>query len=435
MSTSSNGPAPTGAEAAPPDRGNTAVQHVVPGDPAMPDRAGPERAGHPDLAGPDLAGPDRAGPDLAASAASPHDDTVTQGMRIAAAWSWRFVVVLAALAALYYGLGYLSEITIPVTVALLLCALLNPAKRFLTGRGWKPGLASTVVFVGGVLVVAGVITLVVEQFAVGAPDLADRVTGGLDTVQNWLVTGPFKVSQDQIDSVVSSIKQAVLDNREAVTSGAVSTATSVGRVVTGLVLVLFILFFFLRDGRKIWDWLVGLAPGRARPRIHGAADRAWSTLGGYVRATVLVAFVDAIGIGLGLIILGVPLALPLTAFVFLASFIPIVGAFLSGVVAVLVALVTLGWVKALIVLIIVIAVQQLEAHVLQPVLMGRAVHVHPLAVALSITAGIIIAGIAGALLAVPIAACANAAVRYLSGNDGAVQVPATPAHQQVTAEN
>ncbi len=144
---------------------------------------------------------------------------------------------------------------------------------------------------------------------------------------------------------------------------------------------------------------------------------------------MLVAFVDAIGIGLGLVILGVPLALPLTAFVFLSAFIPIVGAFLSGVVAVLVALVTLGWVKALIVLIIVIAVQQLEAHVLQPILMGRAVHVHPLAVALSITAGVIIAGIAGALLAVPIAACLNAAVKYLTGHDGptrdaeALQVP------------
>ena len=235
-----------------------------------------------------------------------------------------------------------------------------------------------VVFVGGLLVVAGIITLVVEQFVAGAGDLATRVTSGLDTVQNWLVTGPFHVSQDQIDSVVTSIKQAVLDNREAVTSGAVTTATSIGRVVTGLVLVMFILFFFLRDGKKIWDWIVGLAPRRARSQIHGAADRAWWTLGGYVRATVLVAFVDAIGIGIGLVILGVPLAFPLIAFVFLASFIPIIGALLSGIVCVLVALVTVGLVKAIIVLVVVIAVQQLEAHVLQPVLMGRAVHVHPL---------------------------------------------------------
>ncbi len=372
------------------------------------------------------------GPGTATTPAA--DDTVTSGMRIAAAWSWRFVVIVAAGAIIYYALGYLSEIAIPVTVALLLCALLNPVKRFLVARGWKPHLASTVVFVGGVLLVAGVITLVIEQFVAGAADLADRVTTGLDTVQNWLVTGPFKISQEQINSAITSIKDAVVANRETVTSGAVSTATSIGRVLTGLVLVLFILFFFLRDGKKIWDWLVGLAPRRARPRIHGAAGRAWTTLGGYVRATVLVAFVDAIGIGLGLIILGVPLALPLTAFVFLSAFIPIVGAFLSGVVAVLVALVTLGWVKALIVLIIVIAVQQLEAHVLQPVLMGRAVHVHPLAVALSITAGVIIAGIAGALLAVPIAACLNAAVKYLSGQDAAQPVPPGAATDGPAAE-
>jgi predicted PurR-regulated permease PerM len=278
-------------------------------------------------------------------------------------------------------------------------------------------VASVVVFVGGLLLVAGIITLVVEQFVAGAGDLANRISSGLDTVQSWLVTGPFNVSQEQIDSVVTTIKQAVLDNREAVTSGAVTTATSVGRVVTGVVLVMFILFFFLRDGKKIWDWIVGLAPRRARSPIRGAAERAWWTLGGYVRATVLVAFVDAIGIGLGLVILGVPLAFPLIAFVFLASFIPIIGALLSGIVCVLVALVTVGLVKAIIVLIVVIAVQQLEAHVLQPVLMGRAVHVHPLAVALSITAGVIIAGIPGALLAVPIAACVNAAAKYLVGKD------------------
>jgi predicted PurR-regulated permease PerM len=339
-------------------------------------------------------------------------------MRIAAAWSWRFLVVVAALAVLYLGLGYLSEITVPVTIALLLCALLNPVKRLLVNHGWNPGLASTVVFIGGVLVVAGIISLVVEQFVAGAADLAERVTGGLDTVQNWLVTGPLQLSQDQIHSAATSVKQAVLDNREAVTSSAVTTATSVGRVVTGLVLVMFILFFFLRDGRKIWTWIVGLAPRRARVKIHDAADQAGWTLAGYVRATVLVAFVDAFGIGLGLVILGVPLALPLTAFVFLASFIPIIGALISGIVAVLVALVTVGLVKAIIVLAVVIAVQQLEAHVLQPVLMGRAVHVHPLAVALSIAAGVIIAGISGALLAVPIAACANAIVKSLAGKDG-----------------
>lgn len=353
----------------------------------------------------------RAGPAASTDATS----TVTPGMRIAAAWSWRFLVVVAAAALVLYGIAFLSEITIPIAIALLLNSLLNPLRRWLIVKGWKPGLASTAVFLGGLLLVVGLMFVVIRQFVSGAPDLASKAGGGIDTIQNWLVTGPLKLSQDQINSAVESVRQAVVDNQDALTSGALNTATSVGHIVTGLVLVLFTLFFFLRDGQRIWGWLLGLAPQRARRRIDGAATQAWTTLGGYVRATVLVAFVDAIGIGIGLLVLGVPLAIPLTALVFLASFIPIIGALLSGGVAILVALVTVGLVKALILLAVVIAVQQLEGHVLQPVLLGRAVSLHPLAVALSIAAGVVIAGIVGGLLAVPLAATLNAAVKSLAG--------------------
>ncbi len=345
------------------------------------------------------------------------DDTVTPGMRIAAAWSWRVLVTVAAVAIVGYLLAYLSEITIPGIIALLLNALLSPVRRVLVDKGWKPGLAAAVVFVGGLLIVAGVVTLVIRQFVVGAPDLVDRVRGGVEQIRDWLVNGPFKVSQDQIDGLLNSAREALANNRQALTSGALNTASSVGHVVTGAVLALFILFFLLRDGRQVWTWIVGLAPQRGRAKIFGAADRAWTTLGGYVRATVLVAFVDAVGIGLGLLVLGVPLAIPLTALVFLSSFVPIIGALISGIAAVLVALVTVGWVKALIVLGVVIAVQQLESHVLQPILLGRAVSLHPLAVALSIASGVIVGGIVGALLAVPIAACLNAAVKFLAGKE------------------
>ena len=366
--------------------------------------------------------PSRPGPEHALRSSVPahaatHEEasTVTPGMRIAAAWSWRFIVVLLALAALLYGIAFLSEITIPIAIALLLNSLLNPVRRWLIVKGWKPHLASTVVFLAGLLLVIGLIFVVVRQFVSGAPDLASKASGGIDKMQDWLVNGPLKLSQDQIDSGLNSVRQAVVDNKDALTSGALNTATSVGHIVTGLVLVLFTLFFFLRDGERIWSWLLRLAPVRARPRIDGAASHAWSTLGGYVRATVLVAFVDAFGIGIGLLVLGVPLAIPLTALVFLASFIPIIGALLSGGVAILVALVTVGFVKALILLAVVIAVQQLEGHVLQPVLLGRAVSLHPLAVALSIAAGVVVGGIIGALLAVPLAATVNAAVKYLAG--------------------
>lgn len=353
--------------------------------------------------------------------------TVTTGMAIAASWAWRFLVVVAAVAALLLMIGYLSEVTIPVAVALLLSALLTPVRQLLVDKGWRRGLASAVVFVVGIALVIGLVTVVIRQFVSGAKDLADQVGGGLDKVQNWLVTGPLKLSQDQLDSAVTSVKQAVADNQDVLTSGAISTATSVAHILTGLVLALFTLFFFLRDGRKIWSWIVGLMPLRARVRVTEAADRSWATLTGYVRATVLVAAVDATGIGLGLVILGVPLAIPLTALVFLASFIPIIGALISGLVAVLVALVTVGLVKAIIVLAVVVAVQQLEGHVLQPVLLGRAVSLHPLAVVLAIASGVILLGVIGGLLAVPIAACANAAVKSLASTSRARSTISLPA--------
>lgn len=340
-------------------------------------------------------------------------------MRIAAAWSWRLLVIVGAVAVVAYGVAYLSPITIPIAVATLLAALLVPARRRLMARGWRNTPASVTVFLGGLVLVTGLITVVVRQLISGAGDVGTQVSGGLDTLQHWLVNGPFKLSQQQIDAAIAAAKKAVSDNQSALTSGALTTASTVGHILTGLVLSLFILYFFLSDGAGIWNWLVGLAPARARARIHGAGVRAFVTLSGYVRATVLVAAVDAVGIGLGLVILGVPLAIPLTALVFLASFIPIVGAVLSGAVAVLVALVTVGWFKALIVVGVVIAVQQLESHFLQPVLLGKAVSLHPLAVALSIGCGVVIGGIVGALLAVPVAAVANTVVKYLVGKEAA----------------
>ncbi|MGZ4549467.1 MAG: AI-2E family transporter, partial [Blastococcus sp.] len=185
-------------------------------------------------------------------------------------------------------------------------------------------------------------------------------------------------------------------------------------VITGLLLTLFTLFFFLKDGRSIWLWLVGLFPRESRAYVDEAGRRSWRTLISYVRATAGVALVDAIGIGTGLAILGVPLVIPLAALVYLGAFIPILGSFLAGSVAVLVALVSKGPLTALITLAVVVLVMQLEGHVLQPLLLGRAVRVHPLAVVLSIAGGFLIAGIFGALIAVPAVACANVAGTYLS---------------------
>ncbi|MCW2697249.1 MAG: hypothetical protein JWR62_2334 [Modestobacter sp.] len=340
-------------------------------------------------------------------------DPVPHGLRVAAAWSWRALVVGAALYAVLVLAGYVAVVVVPVIVALLLAALLQPGAALMVRLGWPHAVAATTMLVVGVGVVAGIITLVVERFTAGYADLADQVGQGIEQVRDF-VTGNFPVSQAQIDTALETAQQSVVDNRDTLTAGALTTAATVGEVVTGLVLALFTLFFFLKDGRAIWLWFVGLAPRASRAYLDEAARRAWRTLVSYVRATALVALVDAVVIGVALAVIGVPLAVPLAALVFLGAFIPIIGSFLAGTAAVLVALVSDGPIAALVVLAVAVGVMQLEGHVLQPLLLGRAVRVHPLAVVLAIAAGLLVAGIFGALIAVPLIACLNVAGSYLS---------------------
>jgi len=341
------------------------------------------------------------------------EDGVPFGLRTAAAWSWRLIVVLAGFYVLLYAAAYVAVVVVPVIVALLLAALLQPGAASLVRRGWPKGLAASAMLLVGLAVVAGIITLVVERFNAGFVDLADQVSEGIGQVQSFVVR-TFPITRGQLEDAVATLQQTLVDNQDTIASGALTTAATVGEVFAGIVLALFTLFFFLKDGRSIWLWLVGLFPHEARAYIDEAARRSWRTLISYVRATVAVALVDAIGIGVGLAILGVPLVVPLAALVFLGAFIPIIGSFLAGSVAVLVALVSNGPITALITFGIVVAVMQLEGHVLQPLLLGRAVRVHPLAVVLAIAAGLLIGGIFGALIAVPTVACANVAGTYLS---------------------
>ena len=340
-------------------------------------------------------------------------DTVPAGLRITAAWSWRLLVVLAAVYALVNAAAYIAVVVIPVIVALLLAALLQPGAAGLVRRGWPRTLAAFTMLIVGVGVVAGIITLVIERFNAGFADLASQVSQGITQVQSFIVH-TFPITRGQLDDAVTQLQDRLVADQSALASGAITTAATVGEVVTGILLALFTLFFFLKDGRSIWLWTVGLLPRDARAYVDEAARRAWRTLVSYVRATVAVALMDAIGIGIGLAILGVDLVIPLAALVFLGAFIPIIGSFLAGTVAVLVALVTKGPITALIVLAVVVLVMQLEGHVLQPLLLGRAVHVHPLAVILSIAAGLLVGGVFGALIAVPTVACANVAGTYLS---------------------
>jgi len=232
-----------------------------------------------------------------------------------------------------------------------------------------------------------------------------------------LAQGPLHLSNEQIQQWIDRGSQQLTGNSDQLIAGALSFTSTAGHVITGAFLAFFCTVFLLYDGRGVWTWIVGLLPRAGRQRLDLAGKRGWVALTSYVKATIVVAFVDGVGIGAGAAILGLPLAVPIGVLVFLAAFVPIVGALVSGAVAVLVALVSQGPVAALIMLAIVIGVQQLESHVLQPLFLGRAVSVHPLGVVLVIAAGILMAGIVGGLFAVPIAAVANTMIRELVHQD------------------
>jgi predicted PurR-regulated permease PerM len=346
--------------------------------------------------------------------AGPDEGELPHGLRLAAEWSWRMLVIVAAAAVVLWLVGRLRLVLIPLAVALLLAALLTPAVNRLRRYAHFPRtLATATVVVGGLIVVAGTLTLVITQFVNGFPDLAAKSADGIRQIQAWLRDGPMHLSNQQLGSAADAAQNWLNTHRGTLASGALSTAGTAVEVLASGFLVLFATFFFLRDGGRIWHFMVSLLPAAAREPIARAGEQSWLTLVAYVKATVLVAFIDAVGIGLALLILRVPFALPLAALVFLSSFIPIVGATVSGVVAVLVAVVTRGPLVALLVLIAVVLVQQLEGHVLQPLIMGRAVAIHPLAVIVAIATGVVLAGIIGALVAVPIVAVLNTGIRHL----------------------
>ncbi|MFX0574198.1 AI-2E family transporter [Nocardia nepalensis] len=348
-----------------------------------------------------------------ATAARSAADSVHPFVRVSAEWSWRLLVMFAALIAISAVVQKLATVVIPLAIGLLAAALLAPLVDWMQRFGVPRSVGVFVALIGSLGLVAGIMTFVVEQFIEGVPQLSDEITHSIHKIQDWLINGPPHLSDEQIRHAGDTIVNTIKDNQANLTNGALTTATVIGHMLTGAFLTLFILIFFLYGGDQIWHFVTRIVPTPHREKVRTAGQLGFGTLVGFVRATVVVALVDAIGIGAGLAILGVPLALPLASLVFISAFIPIVGAFLAGTIAVFIALVTKGWVTALIVLGIIIAVMQLESHVLQPLLLGRAVSIHPLAVVLAIAAGIVLGGIAGGLLAVPFVAVMNTAVRSL----------------------
>lgn len=341
------------------------------------------------------------------------DDSVEPLVRKTAAWAWRLLVILAAAVAFLWVVKKLEIIVVPVLLALMLSALLVPAVDWLDRHRVPRGLAVTLVLLGGFAILGGILSFVITQFVIGLPDLIDRVTQSIDSSRKWLIEGPLHVSRQQIDNAGNTAIETLRNNQEKLTSGALSTAATLTEIVTAGLMMLFTLIFFLYGGRNIWAYVTKIFPVSARERVREAGRAGYGTLIGYVRGTSLVALVDAAGVGTGLAILGVPLALPLASLVFLGAFIPLVGAVISGFLAVVVALLAKGFVSALITLGIIVGVNQLEAHILQPLVMGRAVAIHPLAIVLAISTGGVLAGIVGALLSVPTVAFLNNAFKVL----------------------
>jgi putative heme transporter len=361
---------------------------------------------------------------------------VPWGVDLAAAWAWRFLVIAAAGYVVARLIGLLMVIVLPVVIALFIAALVEPVVTWLDRRGLPRPAATGLVVVAGIASVVGLLTLAGNQVANGAQDLADSVSEGFAQVVEWLKTGPLQASDSEINDYLDQAQKAISDfAREGdFLSHLGEVGTVVGHVVAGFFIVLFATYFFLADGQRIWAWFVRLSPRASRVLVDGSGKVAWVSLTQFVRATVIVAAVDAIGIMIVAAVLGVPFVMAIGVLVFLGAFVPMVGATVAGAVAVLVALVDQGPFTALLMLGGVILVQQIEGHVLQPFLMGRFVSVHPLGVIISIGVGVIVAGIPGALVAVPLAATANAVAQHLAANTRPGDDPETGLEKDYLAE-
>jgi predicted PurR-regulated permease PerM len=326
--------------------------------------------------------------------------------------SAQFLLIAAAVVVLFYVLGRLWSILLPIVLGLLIATVLWPATRFLRNHRWPPALASSVVLLGFLAAFGGIIAAIAPSVADQVTALADQATAALQDVQEWLQGPPFNLGEDQIGEAVDSVINSIQGNAQNIAGYALTGATAVGNGLINLVLALVLVFFFLKDGPRFVPWLSAQTGPQAARHVAALSHKTWSTLSEFIRQQALVGFIDAFFIGLGLWIFDVPLVLPLSVLTFFGAFIPIIGAFVAGAFAVLIALVDEGFTVALIIFAIVLLVQQIEGNVLQPIIQGRGFNLHAAVVILAVTAGSSLAGIIGAFLSVPIAALIAVVYRY-----------------------
>ncbi|MGW7313760.1 AI-2E family transporter [Streptomyces sp. NPDC054854] len=338
---------------------------------------------------------------------------VPWGVRVAAEAAWRFLVLAAALWVVMRVIGAVQLVALAFVVALLVTALLQPTVARLHRRGLPQGLATALTAICGFLVLGLVGWFVVWQVLDNLDTLSGRLQEGIAELKRWLVNSPLHVTEQQINDVAEKLNDAIGTSTSEITSTGLQGVTVLVEIITGMLLAMFCTLCLLYDGPRVWQWTLKLIPAAARPGVADAGPRAWRTLTAYVRGTMIVALIDALFIGVGIYLLGVPLAVPIGVVIFLASFVPLVGAVASGALAVIVALVTEGVFTALMALLVVLVVQQIEGHILQPFILGRAVRLHPLAVLLAVATGGLVAGIGGAVVAVPLVAVANTVIVHL----------------------
>jgi predicted PurR-regulated permease PerM len=351
-------------------------------------------------------------PRRASSPASPQQrpDPIPESLKIGAGFTWRVLVVGLGIVAVALLAIWLSEIVIPFLVGLLLSALLVPVSAFLQRHHWPKWIAIITAWVAVFAVITGLVLLVTQQIRSQLPSIQVQVRQAIDQAESLLATHPFGVTEADVDGYVTKGTEWVQKHASEIGAGAAEAGSSVAHILEGLFIVIFVTLFALIDGKHIWTWTARLFPRAAQPRILAAGAAGWHTLTSFIRIQLVVAATDAVFIGIGAAILGVPLAIPIAVVVFFGAFVPVVGAIVGGVVAVGLALVFNGWVHALIMLAIVVGVQQIESHLLHPMLTGTAVKVHPLGVVLGVVTGTAIAGIAGAFFAVPFIATVNSMI-------------------------